>query len=212
MNASEFGCGAAHQLAITAAKAGWEISDFTILTQSEDKCAAVLSYLHGEAELVPKTKPAPSFEPEVVIDPIIRVDRSVRHSYPDWVKEVMHPELEDTGLCEYDISIVQQWLHEGQKDGKWIVGNQIYTHLKNTGMLKSCLGLRDLEEIQKKGITFFRKHFKGKAVFGWAGIVRHRYGRLRVPYLYEDDGKVVLDWDWVDDDWCSLSPALRFAS
>jgi hypothetical protein len=58
MNASEFGCGAAHQLAITVAKVGWEIADFTTLTQSEEKSAQVLLFLRGEADLIPKTKPA----------------------------------------------------------------------------------------------------------------------------------------------------------
>ena len=210
MNASEFGCGAGHQLAITAAKAGWEIEDFTILTQSEKKCREVLLFLRGEAELV--IKPKPASVPEVEIDPIIRVDRSIRPSYPHWVKMVMHPELEDKGPAEYDISVVEQWLHDGQKDGKRVKGNEIYDHLKKTDTLKICLGLRDLEEIQKKGITFFRKHFKGKAVFGWAGIVRDSGGHLLVPDLYEDDDEVVLSWYWTDGDWDDYRPALRFAN
>lgn len=69
MNASEFGCGAAHQLAITAAKAGWELEDFSILTKSEKKCREVLQFLRGEAELVIK---------EVVIN------CDVQPQIPDW--------------------------------------------------------------------------------------------------------------------------------
>lgn len=149
---------------------------------------------------------------EVALDPIIRVDRSIRPSYPDWMKEVMHPELEGVGPSEYDISAVEQWLHKGQEGGKWIEGNKIYKHLKETDTLKTCLGLRDLEEIQKKGIAFFRKYFKGKAVFGWAGIVRLRFGNLHVPCLFEYGDKVVLDWSWTDYDWNDSNPALRFAS
>ena len=170
----------------------------------------VEKFLQGQVELVMKAKLAP--EPEVEIDSIIRVDRSIRPSYPDWMKEVMHPELENSGPAEYDILAVEQWLHDGQKDGKWIEGNKIYSHLKETNTLKTCLGLRDLEEIQKKGIAFFRKHFKGKAVFGWAGIVRSRDGDLSVPYLYEGGGKVVLSWYWAGSRWGSSSPALRHAS
>lgn len=151
-------------------------------------------------------------EPEVELDPIIRVDRSIRPSYPDWMKEVMHPELESVGPAEYDISAIEQWLHDGQKDGKYIEGNKIYNHLKKTDTLKTCLGLRDLEEIQKKGIAFFRKHFKGKAVFGWASVVRDRDGDLIVPCLYECGGRVVLDWLWTDHAWYDYRPALRFAS
>ena len=164
----------------------------------------------GEAELVLKTKPAP--EPEQVIDSIIRVNRSIRPSYPDWMKEVIHPELEAVGPSEYDGAKLEQWLHDGQKDGKWIEGNKIYAHLKKTDTLKTCLGLRDLEEIQKKGIANFRKHFAGKAVFGWASVVRNRLGSLRVPYLFERGGKVVLYWHWLDDSWGRSHPALCHAS
>ena len=210
MNASEFGCGAGHQLAITTAKAGWELEDFSVLTRSEKKCREVLQFLRGEAELILKTKPAP--EPEQVIDSIIHVDRSIRPSYPDWMKEVMHPELEAVGPSEYDSAKLEQWIHDGQKDGKWIEGDKVYTHLKKTDTLKTCLGLRDLEEIQKKGIANFRKHFAGKAVFGWASVVRNRRGNLRVPCLYEDGVGVVLYWDWLDRSWSSNNPALRHAS
>jgi len=175
---------------------------------------SVILLARGEAELTIKAKPAPTPEPEVVIDTIIRVDRSIRPSYPDWVKTVMHPELEPTGPAEYDISKVEQWLHDGQKDGKWTSGNNVYDKLKEKDMklLKGCLGLRDLEEIQKKGIAFFRKYFKGKAVFGWSGIVLNQNGDLVVPYLCELGDKAVLYWNWVVNVWYSLSPALRHAS
>ena len=145
--------------------------------------------------------------------PIIRVDRSIRPSYPDWMKEVMHPELGNLSAPpNYDITKVEQWLHDGQKDGGCIEGNKIYTYLKKTDTLKTCLGKRDLEEIQKKGIAFFRKHFKGKAVFGWSSVVRLRDGHLSVPFLYGDDGKVVLNWDWLGHGWDSSNPALRHES
>jgi hypothetical protein len=151
-------------------------------------------------------------EAEIQLDPIIFVDRSIRPSYSDWIKEVMHPELESVGPAEYDISAIEQWLHDGQKNGEYIEGNKIYNHLKKTDTLKTCLGLRDLEEIQKKGIASFRRHFKGKAIFGWAGIVRYRNGGLYVPCLFEGDGEVVLYWYWTDRAWRDSGPALRFAS
>ncbi len=175
-----------------------------------DNLKSVILLARGEAELVLKTKPVP--EPEQVIDSIIRVNRSIRPSYPDWMKEVMHPELETIGPAEYDGTKLEQWLHDGQKDGKWIEGNKIYAHLKKTDTLKTCLGLRDLEEIQKKGIAYFRKHFAGKAVFGWASVVRDRNGDLSVPYLYQDGVKVFLFWFWLDFSWLSGDPALRHAS
>ncbi len=175
-----------------------------------DNLKSVMLLARGEAELILKVKPAP--EPGPVIDSIIRVDRSIRPTYPDWVKTVMHPELEPLGPAEYDIAEVEQWLHEGQKDGKWIEGNNIYAHLKEIDTLKTCLGLRDLEEIQKKGIAFFRKHFGGKAVFGWSGVVRLRHGDLCVPYLCGFGDRVVLYWSWLGLGWDGDYPALRHAS
>lgn len=47
MNASQFGCGHAHQVAITAAKAGWELEDFTALQKSEELCRVVLGVIRN---------------------------------------------------------------------------------------------------------------------------------------------------------------------
>ncbi|HEY9583087.1 MAG TPA: nucleotidyltransferase family protein [Candidatus Paceibacterota bacterium] len=35
---------------------------------------------------------------------------------------------------------------------------------------------------------------------------------LNVPYLYENGDKVVLNWNWLDNDWNVDNPALRFAT
>lgn len=148
----------------------------------------------------------------ILANNIILVDRSISPSYPDWVETVMHPELEMTGPAEYDISAVEQWLHEKQKNDGYIEGREIYRYLKNTDTLGACLGLRDLEEIQKKGVAFFGKHFQDKCVFGWKGVVRHRLGSLHAPCLREYGGKVVLHWRWLINLWFDLSPALRLAS
>ena len=150
--------------------------------------------------------------PQVGVDTIIRIDRSVRPVYPDWAKIMMHPDLEPAGPAEYDIMEVKQWFHEDQKDGKCSEGNKIYAHLKETDTLKTCLGLRDLEEIQKRGIVFFQKYFQGKAVFCWKAVVRSPGGNLYVPYLCERGGAVVMDWRWLGIDWDDNNPALRFAN
>jgi len=139
------------------------------------------------------------------------VNRTIPPDYPGWVKEVLYPELESTGPSEFDAGKLEQWLHEEQKRGR-VTGNTIHQYLKDHDMLKNCLGLRDLEEMKKKGITFFRKHFKGKNVFGWKAVVRGRYGYLYVPYLYESGGVVYLGWYRLVCDWGSFCPALRLAS
>lgn len=141
---------------------------------------------------------------------IIRIDRSIPIFYPDWVEKPMHPELEATGPAEYNLGDVEQWLHEKQKTGV-AGGKEIYEYLKSADDLKNHHDLRDLLAIQKLGIEVFRKHFKGKAVFGWKSVVLSRnYGGLSVPYLIERGGEVVLCWIWLGYGWDARSPALRF--
>ena len=142
---------------------------------------------------------------------LVSVDRAIRPIYPDWVKEVLHPELENSGPAEYDVGQLEQWLHDGQKNGGWVKGQVIYDHLKATDTLKDCASLRDLEEIQKKGVSFFREHFQGKVVYGWKSVVRRAGGYLFVPFLCEDGGEVMQCWYWLGDDWLGSYPALCFA-
>lgn len=170
---------------------------------------SVLDALEGRAKIVP-TEQKVRVKAEV-IDTIIRVDRSIRPIYPDWVQMVMHPEFENTGPAEFDLAEVEQWLHNKQKQGV-VEGNVIYQFLKDNDMLKTCLGLRDGEEIQKKGIDLFRRFFKGKAVYLWKSVVQGRGGRLYVPCLRGGGSEVLVDWRWLDDVWYSLAPALRLAS
>lgn len=42
-------------------------------------------------------------------------------------------------------------------------------------------------------------------------FVQNRNGNLNVPYLYENDDKVVVNWNWLDNNWNDNNPALRFA-
>lgn len=141
----------------------------------------------------------------------VLVDRTILPKYPDWVKEVLYPELESVGPAEFDAGKLELWLHDRQKNGM-VTGNVIHSYLKNHDMLKECLGLRDLEEIQKKGIFFFRKHFKGKCVFGWKSVILDRHDILCSPCLYEEVGNVCFFWCWLINNRGSDNPALRFAS
>jgi len=151
-------------------------------------------------------------KPEPVLDTLIRVDRSIRPVYPDWVETVMHLELEPTGPVEYDLGTVDLWLHYRQKNGPSLAGYKPYEYLKKKKLLEVCLSLRDGEEIQKKGIAVFRKFFQGKTVPLWKSIVQARSGGLRVPYLCEHDGMVVMRWDWPENYWIGFRPALCLVS
>jgi|GEM_PF-874298 len=146
------------------------------------------------------------------LDTIVRVDRNIRPVYPDWVKLVMHPELENVGPAEYDLATTNLWLHDVQKDGGIIKGQKIYEHLKEKEMLAGCFGLHDAVAIKEKGIAVFRKFFKSKVVFCWKSVVQRRDGSLRVPDFYEDGGRVVVRWNWLEFDWVGGYPAGRLAN
>ena len=167
-----------------------------------------LKFLRGELVVQPVVLPEPT--PEPVLDFLVRVDRAVKPSYPDWFKKLENPELECSGPAEYDLSKVDQWLHDEQKR-RSVQGNTIYKHLTDTNGLASCLNLQDGLAIQKKGIAVFRKLFGGKAVFLWGSVVQLRLGGLGVPCLCGRGGGVGLRWDWLGNGWSSDDPALRFS-
>jgi hypothetical protein len=169
-------------------------------------------WIVGEPAKVSKPKRSTTKKTETAIDTIIHIDRAAAVPYPDWVKEVRHPAIERNAPAEYDLSTVQLWRHDGQKDGKSMRGQGIYDYLKREGQLESCLGLADGIAIQQKGVAAFRKVFGNNYVFLWRSVVRGRYGGLYVPYVCVDGGAVVVSWHWLGSDWSSNVPAARFAS
>ena len=104
----------------TLAKAGFREGDFRQLGENEDKLQKVLAVIReGQPVVIPVQTP---------VDSIIRPNRTVTQDFPDWVDKVLHPELQKTGPAEYDAASVEQWLHDGQKNGRWIKGEKIYDH------------------------------------------------------------------------------------
>jgi hypothetical protein len=138
----------------------------------------------------------------------VYVNRSERPIYPLRTRQIMHPELERAGPSRYNLSSVEQWLHYRQNG--LVKGQVIYNFLVSTNALNAHLNLQDGLAIQKKGIAVFRKFFNGKAVFLWKSVVK-RYRGLGVPFLVEKGGEVVILWRWLDHEWNSIRPALRFA-
>ena len=159
------------------------------------------SLLHqGEPILVEaqaKREPTPE---ELQLDFTIRVDRSVKSTYPEWIRKLGHPELECSGPAEYNLeSDVEERLYDIQKVGG------IYKCLKEDGALATCLNLQDGLAIQQKGIAVFRKLFGWKAVFLWASVAEGCAGDMVVPHLYEygervKEGWRPLDYTWTDRD------------
>ena len=188
MNASEFGCGAGHQLAITWAKVGGELKDFTTLTQSEEKCRQVLSFLRGRAEIKP-------------IEYLIDCDAPV--FIPEkW--EVL-PEAEQLqnrvcGQVRFDLTKVNLHLVNGQNDGKYIEGNKLRKELAKQSVYTAHV----LDYLLKpENQHLIPEEWKCKAVFFWGTIYRSADGNLYVRYLYWNGDRWGWDCYWLGDGWGS---------
>jgi hypothetical protein len=130
---------------------------------------------------------------------LIQVDRSIGLRYPFWVREILYEKL-NPGPSEFSIEKLQRWFHDQQKKGI-VEGYTVHEFLKSHNMIKDCLDLRDLEEIKKKGPTFFERHFERSLVLGWRGTARDGEQFLRTPCLYVDeDGQEDIFWEWLNND------------
>lgn len=186
MNASELSCGHAHEFAITAAKSGWEISDFSSLTQSEEKCRKVLQYLRGFAEITPVEYTIDCDTPPVIPG-----------GY-NWTVE----EHRKGGQWKWDPAKVSLYLSEEQKGDKLIQGHKLREELKgkpvlNANVLDYLLAHQHL----------IPEEWKGKAVFFWGTIYRYADGILRVRYLFWGDARWSWRYRWLEYDWDADRPA-----
>ena len=199
---NEFSCTLMGEVAITAANAGWEPEDFSQLSKDKNLMKLVLEVLRGTRVIKVTEIPLIYF--------IVKVNRSIQPSYPDWMKSVVNPKLELSGPLEYDLQSIRLWYHDGQKDST--AGHRIYLQLQIENAFADCLGLADLLAIKAKGVKVFRSLFAGKQVCGWKSVIRSGNGDLHVPCLNAGNGKVVLSWRCLDGNWRAGSPALRFSS
>ena len=142
---------------------------------------------------------------------IVYVDRSVRPSYPEWVKEPLYPEHECSGPENFDPGTLNQYLFGKQLSGGYETGHAIHEHLLSDGLLASCVNLQDLVAIKSLGIKLFRKHFKGKALFAWKSVVSDHDGGLRVPCLVGYARYAMLGCYLLETGWNEYRPALRLA-
>lgn len=124
---------------------------------------------------------------------------------------IAHPELENSGPAEYDIDLIEQWIHDDQRNGRWMLGSSLYRHLKDGGLLTTCVGLSDLEAIRNKGPSLFRKYFGGKTVCGWRSVGQCFKGLFFVPVIYDGGTSVILNWQWIKGNYDDRSPAARFS-
>lgn len=145
----------------------------------------------------------------LVEDGNVIIDLSAPSDYQEFSARVMYPELQK-GTREFDPKMLQRWFHGDYISGK-VTGQIIFDYFKFNELFEDCVGFPELEGIQKKGLSFFREHFKGKAVFGWRAILDTPRDR-RVPYLIEYLGEVVLCLYWVGALWHENFIALRFVA
>jgi hypothetical protein len=134
-------------------------------------------------------------------DPDIYVDRSVLADHSKWlnVRRIVNEKLEAIGPPRFNAETLELWVYPAQLGGA-IRGPVIYNHLKTFSKLPGCLALRDLEEIQKKGIEFYQRFWLGKTLFAWRSLVIDVNGELRVPCISSGPkgDEVVLFFEWAE--------------
>ncbi len=154
----------------------------------------------------------PQVKFEKFANTVVNVDREAPLSYPSFVVEVLHPELQSMGPASFNLTMVREWRHEDQRMG-WqrhltATGEVIYERLKTEGVLADCLGFSDLVAMNQAGMP--RSFYAGKSFYGWKSVVRDEFGDLFVPYLTESSGQIFVKWERIDNKLGVNSPALLF--
>jgi hypothetical protein len=141
------------------------------------------------------------------LDFIIRVDRSIKPTYPkNWKPHF--PEFELSGPTEYDLRKLIQWQNKYQKYGiQMTTGEEIYL---DGPSISDCANVMDLVAIKQKGIEVFRAVFQGKMVFGWKSVAENYVDDVFAPLLVEEDEQVALHWYYIGRPFDHNCVALRF--
>lgn len=108
------------------------------------------------------------------------------------------------GLVKWDHSRVRLHLDDGQKDGKWIKGDELRKKLINERVYTAHI----LDYLLKsENQHLIPEEWKKKVVFFWGTIYRGSGGDLCVRYLGWDGGRWGWYYDWLGGDWNSGYPA-----
>lgn len=192
---SDISVGLAHEFIITACKAGFEVKDFAVLSQSEEKLREVLTFVRGYSEIKQ-------------IDHIINCDADP--FTPQGWEVIEHKRM---GQWKWDPTKVNLHLSENQKGGKIIEGNELRKELASMAVLNANVLdylLRNPHLIPDE----WKKDENGNTryIFFWGTIYRYSDGFLCVRYLCFHDGQWDWDYDWLDVDWRVSCPAASLAS
>ncbi len=188
-NVSEISVGLAHELCITAAKAGFTPVELDNLAKSEDTLRQFRQVLLGHA---------------VITVPEHLVDLDANPFIPDGWKIEEH---QKGGALKWNASQVSLYLSEPQKRGRSIEGNKLRNTLKgdpvlNANVLDYLLAHPDL----------IPEDWKGKYVFFWGTIYRDSGGNLCVRFLCWSGGGWGWGYGWLAHDFGGRYPAALRAS
>ena len=188
-NVSEISVGLAHELCITAVKAGFTSVELGNLAKNEEKMRQFRQVLLGHASVQ-------------VIEHLIDCDADP--FIPNGWKVEEH---QKGGAFKWNTSQVSLFLSEPQKRGRSIEGNKLRNTLKsepvlNANVLDYLLAHPDL----------IPEDWKGKYVFFWGTIYRSSGGGLFVRCLFWGGGRWGWNCDWLDRGFGGDDPAALRAS
>jgi hypothetical protein len=129
--------------------------------------------------------------------------------FPKWVTSELVPERKTSDSALIRPSELERWHPPSGKKRRMETGADVYRKIKKARLLACCLDLRELMQIERKGIRFYRKYFGRRAVFGWRSAVRDRLGFRYVPYLFEFGDGVYVHWYLFDFAWKATTVWLR---
>lgn len=133
-------------------------------------------------------------------DSIVYVDRSKKPTYPNFVKRLMHPEMECKGpdKINLDFGDKKPWFEDDVikiKRKLVILGQENYGRLnEEVETIVSAISLQEGLAIQERGIVMFRKFFGGKYLLLSSSLALHRDGSFIAPFLFIHDDTVNMGW------------------
>ncbi|MEX1997743.1 MAG: hypothetical protein WEA04_03685 [Candidatus Andersenbacteria bacterium] len=193
---SDISVGLAHELVLTACKAGFEPKDFTVLAQSEEKLRQLLCFVRGHAGLT---------QAKHVID----CDADPLLPYEDWKVE----EHKKGGQFSWDPSKLSLYLSDNQRGEKSIEGNKLRRELAERPVLNANVLdylirhphlVPDEWKVDEQGNTLY--------IYFWGTIYRDADGDLCVRSLCFESGHWFWGDGWLGGGWGSRSPAVLLAS
>ena len=91
-----------------------------------------------------------------------------------------------------------------------MTGAQILSIIEEQHMLENCLSIDDLLQVNDKGLKYFRRYFVGELLIGWKSASALNDGTVSVPVLSEEDGRLALRHQNIDDLVVGYDPLICF--